>query len=249
LKDKQVNGDKPKGCPFGFHLLKSGELPKSSDEIEQVPRQSRTFKNLDKVDEEQKSNPELVEAAQAAFANFSPKNGEKEVSKKRNSFSESRHRNSVVGNIRDNESEVSVVSVITDENTSLYEQLGGETKLKLFIDFFLDGIMADAQLACYHEKFRDPEEEALLKFKLYHFFRWKLDGAPHYIGKTMYEAHKNLGITDEIFDKASTIFTTQLRRIKPKMKVFREFVKRVGDMRGEIVIPLESANDHHKAKD
>ena len=165
MKDKQVNGDKPKGCPFGFHLLKSGELPKSSDEIEQVPRQSRTFKNLDKVDEEQKSNPELVEAAQAAFANFSPKNGEKEVRNKRNSFSESRHRNSVVGNVRDNESEVSVVSVITDENTSLYEQLGGETKLKLFIDFFLDGIMADAQLACYHEKFRDPEEEAFLQME------------------------------------------------------------------------------------
>lgn len=78
----------------------------------------------------------------------------------------------------------------------------------------------------------------VLKYKLQMFFKWKLDGAPFYIGKTMYEAHKTLGITDEVFDRASGIFATALRRIKPKMKVFREFVKRVGDLRPEIVIPL-----------
>lgn len=116
--------------------------------------------------------------------------------------------------------------------------------MKLFIDFFLDGIMEDAELACYHEKFRDPNEMEILKYKLLMFFKWKLDGAPFYIGKTMYEAHKNLGITDEIFDRASTIFATQLRRIKPKMKVFREFVKRVGDLRPEIVIPLPAGQQN-----
>jgi hypothetical protein len=25
-----------------------------------------------------------------------------------------------------------------------------------FIDYFLDGIMGDEQLACYHKKFQDP---------------------------------------------------------------------------------------------
>jgi truncated hemoglobin YjbI len=78
----------------------------------------------------------------------------------------------------------------------------------------------------------------ILKFKLLHFFKWQLDGAPHYIGKSMYEAHKDLGITDEVFDAASAVFTSQLRRIKPKIKVFREFVNRVGALRPEIVIPL-----------
>jgi hypothetical protein len=78
----------------------------------------------------------------------------------------------------------------------------------------------------------------LLKFKLLQFFKWKLDGSPYYIGMSMYEAHKNLGITDEAFDKASAIFAAELRRIKPKMKVFREFVQRIGALRPEIVIPL-----------
>ena len=47
-------------------------------------------------------------------------------------------------------------SVVTDENASLYDQLGGDPKMKLFIDYFLDGIMADQELACYHQKFKDP---------------------------------------------------------------------------------------------
>ena len=125
-----------------------------------------------------------------------------------------------------------------NEEASLYEQLGGDAKMKLFIDYFLDGIMADQDLSCYHEKFKDPDEMDILKYKLLHFFKWKLDGAPFYIGKSMYEAHKNLGISDEIFDKASAVFASQLRRIKPKLKVFREFIARVGAMRHEIVIPL-----------
>ena len=61
--------------------------------------------------------------------------------------------------------------------------------MKLFIDYFLDGIMGDEQLACYHQKFRDPDEMEVLKYKLLQFFRWKLDGCPFYIVKTMYEAH------------------------------------------------------------
>lgn len=75
--------------------------------------------------------------------------------------------------------------------------------MKLFIDFFLEGIMDNTELACYHDKFRDPDEMELLKYKLLMFFKWQLDGAPFYIGKPMYEAHKCLGITDEVFDAAA----------------------------------------------
>lgn len=111
--------------------------------------------------------------------------------------------------------------------------------MSIFIDYFLDGIMADQELACYHEKFKIPDEMEMLKFKLLQFFKWLLDGIPHYIGRTMYDVHKNLGITDEVFDKAAAVFASQLRRLRPKMKVFREFVKRVSDLRPQIVIPLQ----------
>ena len=78
----------------------------------------------------------------------------------------------------------------------------------------------------------------LLKFKLVQFFKFKLDGQAHYIGKDMYEVHKTLGITDYLFDKACVVFQQQLRRVKPKMPVFREFIKRISDLRPVIVIPL-----------
>ena len=42
----------------------------------------------------------------------------------------------------------------------------------------------------------------LLKEKLCAFFKYKLDGARFYIGRPMPEVHKNLGITNEVFDNA-----------------------------------------------
>ena len=63
--------EQQKGCPFGFHLLVDKEKSKISGEInieEVSPRKSRTFNNLDLDHGE---SPHLVEAAQAAFANFS----------------------------------------------------------------------------------------------------------------------------------------------------------------------------------
>ena len=103
--------------------------------------------------------------------------------------------------------------------------------MDLFIDYFLDGVMEDNELACYHEKFKVPDHMDELKFKLHQLFKYTLDGCPYYIGRDLYEAHAKLGISDEIFDRTAAVFSTQLRRIKTKMKVFREFVQRVGAMR------------------
>jgi len=133
--------------------------------------------------------------------------------------------------------QISIMSS-SDREPSLYDQLGGDRKMSLFVDYFLDGVMSDSELACYHAKFQDSYEMELLKFKLVQFFKFKLDGQAHYIGKDMYEVHKTLGITDKLFDKACVVFTQQLRRLKPKMPVFREFIKRISDLRPCIVIPL-----------
>ena len=36
---------------------------------------------------------------------------------------------------------------------SLYEQFGGDAKMNMFVEDFMEGIMGDADLACYHAKF------------------------------------------------------------------------------------------------
>ena len=60
----------------------------------------------------------------------------------------------------------------------------------------------------------------ILKEKLCAYFKYKLDGSRFYIGRTMVEVHKNLGITDEMFDKMCQVFLDSLRKQKPKAKVF-----------------------------
>ena len=94
---------------------------------------------------------------------------------------------------------------------SLYEQFGGDIKMSLFIEDFMECIMGDSQLACYHQKFQDPEEMEILKEKLCQFFKFQLDGSRFYIGKPMADVHRNLGISDEIFDRCCEVFTACLK--------------------------------------
>lgn len=119
--------------------------------------------------------------------------------------------------------------------------------MALFVEDFMENIMGDAELACYHEKFQDPEEMEMLKEKLISYFKFKLDGSKFYIGKPMSEVHKNLGISDEVFDKACVVFTNSVRRMKPKFKVMREFVKRIGSIRPEICFPPVEQKDVENA--
>jgi len=88
----------------------------------------------------------------------------------------------------------------------------------------------------------------LLKEKLVQFFKFKLDGSRFYIGKPMPEVHKNLGITDAIFDKACDVFTASIKNMKPKLKVMREFVKRIGGLRNEICFPPVAIDDELEVK-
>ena len=77
----------------------------------------------------------------------------------------------------------------------------------------------------------------LLKEKLHQLFKFKLGGSKFYIGRDMAEVHKNLGITDDVFDKACEVFTKSVKKVKPNIKVMKEFIKRISGMRHEIVFP------------
>ena len=109
--------------------------------------------------------------------------------------------------------------------------------MAIFVEDFMEGIMGDSELACYHQKFQDPEEMEMLKEKLVCYFKYKLDGARFYIGKPMADVHRTLGISDEVFDKACLIFTASLKKLKTKMDVMRPFVQRISGIRNEICFP------------
>ena len=130
-----------------------------------------------------------------------------------------------------------------DDEKNLYQQFGGDRQMAIFVEDFMEGIMGDSELACYHQKFQDPEEMEMLKEKLICYFKWKLDGARFYIGKPMPDVHRNLGITDEVFDKACLIFTASLKKLKTKMGVMRPFVQRISGIRNEICFPPVDQNE------
>ena len=107
----------------------------------------------------------------------------------------------------------------------------------IFVEDFMEGIMGDRELACYHDKFQDPYEMELLKEKLVQFFRFKLDGSRFYIGKSMPDVHRNLGISDEVFTSACEVFEHSLSKVSNLKDINVEFAKRVSGIQDEICFP------------
>ena len=103
--------------------------------------------------------------------------------------------------------------------------------MQLFVEDFMEGIMADAELSCHHAQFQDPEQMEMLKEKLCAYFKYKLDGCRFYIGRSMPDVHRNLGISDEMFDSACVVFLTSLKKFKLKEEVLKNFVNRIESIR------------------
>lgn len=40
---------------------------------------------------------------------------------------------------------------ICADDMSLYEQFGGDARMRIFVEEFMEGIMGDSELACYHQ--------------------------------------------------------------------------------------------------
>ena len=110
--------------------------------------------------------------------------------------------------------------ISSNDQATLYDQFGGDKKMFIFVEDFMEGVMADSELACHHRQFQDPEQMEMLKEKLCAYFKYKLDGSRFYIGRSMPDVHRNLGITDDLFDKVSQVFLNSLKKIKLKPKVF-----------------------------
>lgn len=77
----------------------------------------------------------------------------------------------------------------------------------------------------------------MLKEKLCAYFKYKLDGSRYYIGKSMPDVHRNLGISDTVFDSACEVFLTSLRRMNCSHPVFKVFSERISGIRNEICFP------------
>ena len=69
-----------------------------------------------------------------------------------------------------------------------------------FVKDFLDDFMTDPELGAH---IHDPSKRESLEGKMFHFFKFQMDGTKDYHGRTLTEIHGHMGISDELFDKAS----------------------------------------------
>ena len=100
--------------------------------------------------------------------------------------------------------------------------------MQAFINDLAASWLEDPDVGPYHHEYlKDAESLDLFKEKLCHFFTHLLDGSKFYIGVPLAEIHWPLNITDELFDKAVNMIIASIKKQKHKMKVLRQFIKRI----------------------
>lgn len=80
--------------------------------------------------------------------------------------------------------------------SALYERLGGRTAIETVVDRFYECVLADESLASF---FEDTDIDRLKRHQKM-FLRYATGGVETYDGRSMREAHADMGITDEDFD-------------------------------------------------
>ena len=81
-----------------------------------------------------------------------------------------------------------------------------------FIDDLAEAWVNDEEIGPAFEKYKEPDQIGLFKEKLFHYFKYKMDGSKFYIGVPLNEVHWPLGITDLMFDKANAQVIASLRK-------------------------------------
>jgi hemoglobin len=88
---------------------------------------------------------------------------------------------------------------MTEENKSLYKRLGGVYSIAVVVDDFIDRIMADPVLNANplvdeaHHRVTPPGFKHLVT----EFVCWATGGPQHYSGRSMYDSHAHLRMTNK----------------------------------------------------
>lgn len=107
--------------------------------------------------------------------------------------------------------------------------------MTLFIDEILTAFMADPDLAGPHAKIAaDIEQFALLKYKMFEYFKYITNGQKNYIGRPIDEVHRHMGISETLFDKSKDKILAAMKKMRPRAPVLREFMKRIEELRSKL---------------
>lgn len=118
------------------------------------------------------------------------------------------------------------------EEITLYDKLGGEATIKAVVEEFYTRILGDPLLKPAFDGVdmaRQKRHQAL-------FISQALGGPKEYDGRSMYEAHRHLNVSDEQFDAVAGHLVGTLRHFGVEQGDIDTVVGAVAPLRADIVV-------------
>ena len=120
---------------------------------------------------------------------------------------------------------------------SLYDRLGGKAAISAVVDSFVARVAADARI---NKKFARSDVNRV-KAMLVDQICAQTGGPCTYLGRSMKEAHTNMGVTDGEFNALVEDLVTTLKSFNVPDKEQNELLAALGTMKGDIVeVPGEA---------
>lgn len=114
---------------------------------------------------------------------------------------------------------------------TLYERLGGQEAIDAVVEEFYNRVLADEDLKPYFEGVDTHDLRAHQK----EFLTYVTGGRDDYAGLSMYDAHAQLDITDEAFDRVADHLDASLRTCDVAETNRTELLAEVAGLKDEIV--------------
>ena len=116
---------------------------------------------------------------------------------------------------------------------SLYEKFGDDQKWTLFVDEIVNQFMEHPDLKGPHKRvFQDSEQIELFKYKMLQYFKFLAGGSKRYLGKSLEDVHRHMGISEALFDKSKDIILAAMKKMRPRpVSVLIDFMKRIEGLR------------------
>ena len=123
------------------------------------------------------------------------------------------------------------MSMSESKPPSLYQRLGGQPAIVAVVDDFVGNVAADNRINGFFAKTEIPRLKRLLVEQI-----CAGTGGPcTYTGKSMRDAHHNMGVTDADFGALVGDLTKTLDKFKVPAKEQQELLGVLGPMKGDIV--------------
>ncbi|MBI4548664.1 MAG: group 1 truncated hemoglobin [Ignavibacteriae bacterium] len=131
-----------------------------------------------------------------------------------------------------------------EKEKSLYDRLGGVYAIATVVDDFLERVLVNATLNANPaiKEARDRVPRAGLKYRVTELVCQATGGPCVYTGRSMYEAHKHLNITEKEWDALVVDFKASLAKFKVPEKEQKELLDIVGSTKKDIVMPSMEKN-------